>query len=171
MLDTEGKVVPVGSKPGVEGDCVGVCGDCVWRLCVKLHAATGFSPYEILHGAEPTFPAAIKEMFSEEVDMAVDEEQWDADKMAKEVFRRSVAVKERMVAAGHNIKIAQHRDTLRYARRRDGTYFRRLRKFRAWFLGPLRQLPHLPWLSPSQVSRWLSFSLRFFLFMSSWSTS
>ena len=95
------------------------------------HAATGFSPYEILHGAEPTFPAAVKEMFGEEIDMACDEEQWDADKMAKEVFKRSVAVKERMVAAGHNLRIAQHRDTLRYARRRDGTYFRRLRKFRA----------------------------------------
>ena len=95
------------------------------------HAATGFSPYELMHGEEPVLPAAARAVFGVELDLLTKE--WDAvraDEVAAEVYRRALTIRERVATAAGNLKIAQHRDAGRYMKRRDGSYFRRLRRFR-----------------------------------------
>jgi hypothetical protein len=53
----------------------------------------------------------------------------DQDKAGEEVWQRSKLLKELRVIAGDNLSIAQHRDTLRYARIRGGGYIPLLKKF------------------------------------------
>ena len=56
---------------------------------------------------------------------------WDDSERAWDSFlHRAELVKEYAVTAGNNLKIAQHKDTLRYARLRDGSYLPQVRRFR-----------------------------------------
>jgi hypothetical protein len=86
-------------------------------------ASTGFSPYELLYSVAPTIPPAVKERLTEPLDFmtpAIVEQQ---------LVARANLMQERMVMAGKNLEIAQHRDTLRYARVRDGSYLPKLARF------------------------------------------
>eukprot|EP00877_Chromochloris_zofingiensis_P006429 jgi/Chrzof1/2039/UNPLg00695.t1 len=85
--------------------------------------STGYSPYELLYARRPTVPPAIREKLAEPVDVN------NSDATANDLLRRAEWIKHNAVIAGDNLKIAQHRDTLKYARVRDGTHLPKLRKF------------------------------------------
>jgi hypothetical protein len=89
----------------------------------STHKSTGFSPYLILHGVEPTIPPAIKPRFDAPV-------SFDGEELAAaSILARADAMRQRMAIAGENLLIAQHRDTLRYAALRGGGYHPKLREF------------------------------------------
>ena len=85
--------------------------------------STGLSPYQMLYACTPTVPPAVKERLQEPMD-------WDSSDLAVECFlQRAALTKQYAVIAGENLKIAQHRDTLRYAKLRDGSYLPQVRRF------------------------------------------
>ena len=86
-------------------------------------ASTKVSPYSIMHAIEPTIPPAVKPRFEREVDLD------DPELAATSVLQRSAALRRNMTLAGGNLLIAQHRDTLRYARMRSGGTLPILRRF------------------------------------------
>jgi hypothetical protein len=85
--------------------------------------STGVSPYQMLYACTPTIPPAIVERMQQplDVDSAAAREAAAAD-----LVSRSMLVQRLSIMAGDNLRIAQHRDTLRYARVRDGTYLPKL---------------------------------------------
>jgi len=84
--------------------------------------STGFSPYQLMHGVTPIVPPAIREPLSQPM-----EELADKEAVAQDFLARSQLVKQRCIIAGENLQIAQHRDTLRYAKVRSGGYTPQLR--------------------------------------------
>jgi hypothetical protein len=86
-------------------------------------ASTGFTPYLLTYGVEPTLPPAIKVRLMEPICFE------DVKLAAKELQMRAAAMRERYAIAGDNLKIAQHMDTLRYAHTRSGIYLPVLKKF------------------------------------------
>ena len=86
-------------------------------------ASTRVSPYSILHAVEPTIPPAVKHRFEGLVDLD------QPDLAAQSILQRSAALRRNITTAGGNLLIAQHRDTLRYARMRGGGALPILRRF------------------------------------------
>ncbi len=86
-------------------------------------ASTGFSPYEMLYARKPVVPPAVFEKLSEPIDFD------DTQSAAETLCKRIEVLKRMTVMAGNNLRIAQHRDTLHYARLRGGAYLPKLRKF------------------------------------------
>ena len=83
----------------------------------SIQASTGLSSYEMLFGLNPIVPPASRDKWGDDVDFL------DHPKRALESFlRRGELMKLHCLAAGGNLKIAQHRDTLRYAKIRGGGY-------------------------------------------------
>jgi len=99
----------------------------------SIQAATRFSPYKMLYGVDPYVPPAVREKFADEVDLDNREAAVDS------ILARAEVVKQACAAAGHNLKVAQHRDTLRYAKMREGGYVPKLRKFEVGDYVYLRQ--------------------------------
>ncbi len=89
----------------------------------SVQAATGFSPYYMLYAQQPTIPPAVRGRMAEPLDFD------NVETAAANVLARAELVKRACVAAGSNQRIAQHRDTLRYATIRGGSYMPKLRKF------------------------------------------
>jgi hypothetical protein len=87
--------------------------------------ATGFSPYQLMHAVTPTVPPAVRDRLQQPIDFD------DPETAAADFVARAQLVKERAVMAGDNLRIAQHRDTLRYARLRSGSYVPQLRRYLA----------------------------------------
>ena len=83
-----------------------------------------FSPYQLLYGREPVLPNAVREKLAPIVDLD-DPEVW-----AQTLQDRAEFFKRAMPMAMENLSIAQHRDTLRYARIRSGSYRPQLRRFK-----------------------------------------
>jgi hypothetical protein len=82
-----------------------------------------FSPYFLLYGRDPDLPAAIRRDTHEVVNLD-DPDVWvTVCSQRAELFRRV------MPAAFENLAIAQHRDTLRYAKIRGGGYRPSVRRF------------------------------------------
>jgi hypothetical protein len=80
-------------------------------------AATGCSPYELLYGCRPVVPPAIRARIENPV-LQFD----DAEQTAGYLLARAQLLRERCVEAMGNLRIAQHRDTLRYRTVRSGHY-------------------------------------------------
>jgi len=78
--------------------------------------STGFSPYELLYAQSPVIPPAVVERMTEPVDFD------NPDLAAADLHCRREVVKKLCPEALHNLQIAQHRDELRYAHIRSGTY-------------------------------------------------
>ncbi|GIL83832.1 hypothetical protein Vretifemale_12544, partial [Volvox reticuliferus] len=89
----------------------------------SVQSSSRLAPYHVMHAVEPTIPPAIKERFSEEVNLD------DQEMAASSVMQRAAVLRRHMAVAGSNLLIAQHRDTLRYARMRGGAVLPRLRRF------------------------------------------
>jgi hypothetical protein len=101
-------------------------------------ASTGMSPYQMLFAVEPTVPPNIKQRVSEPIDMD------DAAGTSQELARRASLMERSCLAAGHNLMIAQHRDTLRYAKLRSGAYLPKIRRYEAgdFVYVKYRTVPH-----------------------------
>jgi len=67
------------------------------------------SPYYLLYARHPVVPPAHVQKFSEPIDL------YDVKAAAKSVLERAEVAQKAGIKAGSNLKIAQHRDTLRYA--------------------------------------------------------
>jgi hypothetical protein len=87
------------------------------------HSRTGYSPYFMLHGVQPVIPPAARNVFTGPVDLD------DREQTAAFLAERAVALHAAMPIAAGNLLIAQHRDTLRYARRRSGGFSPRLHQY------------------------------------------
>ena len=103
--------------------------DSVWDMAVpyimlgynsSVQASTGLSPYEVMYGVPPTVPPAIRKRYGGAIELD------DPATAAAVVLRRAQALRECCIIAGDNMLIAQHRDTLRYAEVRSGSYAPRL---------------------------------------------
>ena len=86
--------------------------------------ATKLSPMQVLFGRDPTIPPATRERMEEELPCA----GTDMESLAA-LMVRADSIKRMGIIVGDNLKVAQHRDTLRYATRRAGDYTPLLRKF------------------------------------------
>jgi hypothetical protein len=81
----------------------------------SVHASTSLSPYEMLLGLDPVVPPAQREDWGVEKDFLD-----DLDKAYESWDRRGMRMKAHCIAAGGNLKIAQRRDKLHYAKMRGG---------------------------------------------------
>lgn len=55
------------------------------------------------------------------------DERKSSEETAVKLLERAVAMKKTAATIDTNLKVAQHRDQLRYAQMRDGTYWRKLK--------------------------------------------
>jgi len=84
--------------------------------------STKLSPFQILYGVEPSVPPAARPRMDASL---VIPDYEDADALAAftdELCARAAIVKHNCAYAAHNIDIAQHRQSLRYALTRSGNY-------------------------------------------------
>jgi len=82
----------------------------------STQASNKMSPYHMLYARHPVVPPAHVQKFSEPIDF------YDVKAAAKSVLERAEVAQKAGIIAGSNLKIAQHRDTLRYATIRGGGY-------------------------------------------------
>lgn len=87
------------------------------------NASTRMAPYTLLYGTPCVIPPAVRERMTEPINFD------DPETAAKELLLRKAAMERDAAMAGNNLAIAQHRDTLRYARIRDGSYLPKVREF------------------------------------------
>lgn len=80
-------------------------------------AATGISPYELLYGVPAVVPPAIRGQVEQPMLDFANQEQ-----AAEYVLRRAQLLQQRCAEAMGNLRIAQHRDKLRYQHVRSGLY-------------------------------------------------
>lgn len=81
------------------------------------------SPYMIMYARQPIIPPAIRERMAEPVCFD------DPQIAANDYLVRAAEVQRLCIIAGDNLRIAQHRDTLRYAAVRSGSYLPKVRRF------------------------------------------
>jgi hypothetical protein len=85
----------------------------------------GFAPYQLLHWQDPMVPAAIKMALVEPLDL-------DQPARLEALVEQQAALFHRwMPMAMGNLQIAQHRNTLRYAKTRSGAWKPNLVQFAA----------------------------------------
>ena len=84
---------------------------------VTPQASTGLTPFEMMYSVAPIVPPSVRENFTE-FDLVKD----DPVVMGESLRERALALQQACVIAGGNLLIAQHRDTLRYAKLRSGGY-------------------------------------------------
>ena len=87
----------------------------------STQASTNCSPYQLLYGAAPTLPPAIKERFQEHISLDPLGPQ-TPEEAAEYLLDRADLLHQNMVMAWDNLSIAQHRDQLRYAQKRSGLW-------------------------------------------------
>jgi site-specific DNA-cytosine methylase len=108
-------------------------------------ASTRVSPFELMYGVAPVLPVAARPAFEQALEypevpllaqlgeLVAGGERPEIDPGAEEVaetlLRRAVVLKEKMAAVDVNLRVAQQRDTLRYAQKRDGKWQPRAVKF------------------------------------------
>ena len=80
-------------------------------------ASTGLSPYQLLYGAEPVIPPAIRERVEQPV-----LEFGDPEKCVDYILQRAELLRENCAIAMQNLRVAQQRDAQRYQHVRSGFY-------------------------------------------------
>ncbi|KAJ9514833.1 hypothetical protein QJQ45_028503 [Haematococcus lacustris] len=83
---------------------------------VSPQEATKCSPYSLLYGRAPVLPPAVVQRMARPVNLD------DPVVAAHDLLERSAVLSRETAAAMGNIRIAQHRDTLRYATTHSGSY-------------------------------------------------
>ncbi len=81
--------------------------------CSK-QASTKLSPFLMLFGVDPIIPPSIRPRFGDDLPLE------DVEVAIEMILDRADLIYCACATAGHNLKIAQHRDTLRYAKMREG---------------------------------------------------
>ena len=89
-----------------------------------LQSSTKFSPYHLLYAVRPGISSESREVMEEPVDFD------DEEAAVESILLRAKILEESAHAAGHNLHIAQQRDTLRYARTRSGGYVPDVQRFK-----------------------------------------
>jgi len=89
----------------------------------STQASTKMSPYYMLYARHPVVPPTHVQKFSEPIDL------YDVKAAAKSVLERAEVAQKAGIIAGSNLKIAQQRDTLRYATIRGSGYLSSIRQF------------------------------------------
>jgi hypothetical protein len=77
-------------------------------------ASTRFAPFTLMFGCAPSVPPVIQRHFEQPL-----------------LLERQQLMESNIATARSNLEIAQHRDTLRYAKLRDGGYLPSVTKFQA----------------------------------------
>ena len=95
----------------------------------STQASLGFSPYHILYAVPPTLPSSVVPKLQAPLVIDSDSATQRAH-VVKSIVQRAADLKRMMPVAHENLLIAQHRDTLRYRRLRDGTYMPEPHDFR-----------------------------------------
>jgi hypothetical protein len=95
---------------------------CFW-LQLQSPSTTKMSPYFMLHARHPVIPPAQVHNFTLPIDLDKVEE------LVKSVLHRAKIAEKAGIIAGENLKIAQHREALRYATIRGGGYLTSVRQF------------------------------------------
>jgi len=89
----------------------------------SVQASTKFSPFELIYAYRPVVPPGAMTRMEGELDFD------DVEAAGASLQQRAEVLKERILVAGNNLAIAQHRDSLRYAQVRSGTFVPRVRRF------------------------------------------
>jgi hypothetical protein len=90
----------------------------------SLQSSTKFSPLHLLYAVKPGISSAAREVMADLVDFD------DPIAAEESILVRAKMLEESAHAAGHNLHIAQQRDTLRYARTRSGGYVLDVQRFK-----------------------------------------
>lgn len=88
--------------------------------------STKFAPFTLMFGCAPSVPPVARRHF--ELPLMLED---DPDTVAGLLLERQQQMEANFAAARSNLEIAQHRDTLRYAKLRDGAYLPSVTKFQA----------------------------------------
>lgn len=89
--------------------------------------STKLSPMRVLYGRDPTIPPAKRERL--EPPLPLQDEGASDEELLHALLQRVATIKEMGVTIGDNLRIAQQRDSLRYALKRGGEYAPMVRKF------------------------------------------
>jgi hypothetical protein len=106
---------PAPQVPGVTPGsplCPWCFGHSFWRGARQA----SYSPYQLLYGREPILPSSVQEKLAHVVNLD------DPNVWAQCLHDRPEFFQKAMPMTMENLNIAQHRDTLRYARIRSGAY-------------------------------------------------
>jgi hypothetical protein len=98
--------------------------------CSKQQS-TKLSPFQLMHGITPMLPAQLQQTFGEPVDPT-------QEQAAQIYYQRAQLLSTHAGVAWQNLLIAQHRDRLRYARKRDGSQLSALEQLKPGSLVYLR---------------------------------
>jgi len=82
-----------------------------------------FSPMQLLYARDPVIPPATVDRISDP--LLLD----DTQAATEQLLKRAEYLKQAGVVVDNNLRIAQHRDTLRYARVHGGAYLKKVFKF------------------------------------------
>ena len=88
--------------------------------------STNCSPFQLLYAREPQFPSAAAQLLSKAI---VFNDPKNEQEAADELLRRAGYLSRCVPTIANNLAIAQHRDKLRYAQTRSGSYLPLVRKF------------------------------------------
>mgnify|MGYP006281264777 CR=1 FL=1 len=113
----------------------------------SVQEATKLTPYEVIFARKPIIPPAAAQDCSSPLRVSSPED------LAQLCRQRAQAAENASIIAGANIKIAQHRDALWYARIRGGGYTPKLLEFRAGDLVYLQQASRTHGLQPAALQR------------------
>ena len=80
--------------------------------------STKYTPFQLMYSADCITPPNIKERFQ----MPIDFDNLPADELAASLQDRADAMQRSCAMVHTNLLVAQHRDSLRYARLRSGSY-------------------------------------------------
>ena len=84
---------------------------------MSVQESLGFSPYELLFGTKAILPSAIRSHFDAPLNLDSDPGQ-----IATYLDQRAKLLAQHCAIAANNLRIAQHRDALRYQKMRSGSY-------------------------------------------------
>ncbi len=102
----------------------------------KYASLSHFFPYFLLFGRHPIPPSSIATQMDQVVDLD------SLTTWAKVIAERVVLFRRVMPMSMENLSIAQHRDTLRYAHTRGGSYKLKVRQFDVGDFVYLQQHPN-----------------------------
>jgi len=91
---------------------------------VTPQESSKMSPYSMLFATPPVIPPSVVERVAEALDFD------NAEAAARSILERAALIQQQCVMVGQNLRIAQHRDTLNYARLRSGGYLPSVHQFK-----------------------------------------
>jgi hypothetical protein len=88
--------------------------------------STKFAPFTLMFGCTPSVPPLVQRHFQQPLML-----EENLDTVVPLLLERQQQMESNIATARSNLEIAQHRDTLRYAKLRDGEYLPSVTKFQA----------------------------------------